>query len=328
MLFNNCSRSAALALVLGVSASGNALADVNVVVSSKPIHALVASVMNGVGTADVLVSGTASPHSYAMKPSDAKKANTADVFFRVSESLEPFTGKLVSSLPKSVKVISLSEAPGVTLLQRRSGGAFEDHDDHGRDHGHKHGKKAKNEHDHDHDHDHDEDDPHVWLDPENAKAMVRHIAAVLAEAAPDKAAQIKANAGAEIGRLDALDTELEQQLKPLADKPFVVYHDAYQYLEKRYGLQAVGSLTVNPDVAPSGRRLRDLRRKITETKAECVFAEPQFEARITNLIADGTKARTGTLDPEGTSLKPGPDLYHTLMRNLAEGLKGCLAKGA
>ena len=158
--------------------------------------------------------------------------------------------------------------------------------------------------------------------------MVRHIADVLAEAAPDKATQIRANADAEIGRLDTLASELEQQLKPLAGKPFVVYHDAYQYLEKRYGLQAVGSLTVNPDVTPSGRRLRDLRRKITETKAECVFAEPQFEARITNLIADGTKARTGTLDPEGTTLTPGPELYHTLMRNLAEGLKGCLAKGA
>ena len=327
MQFNHRTRSAALAMILGMSTSGGALAEVSVVVSSKPIHALVASVMAGVGTPDVLVSGAASPHSYAMKPSDAKKANTADVFFRVSESLEPFTGKLVSSLPKSVKIVSLAEAPGLTLLERRTGGAFQDHD-HGHDHGHSHGKKAKAKHKHDHDHDHDEDDPHVWLDPNNAKAMVRHIADVLSAAAPDKAAQIKANADAEIGRLDALASDLEQQLKPLAGKPFVVYHDAYQYLEKRYGLQAVGSLTVNPDVTPSGRRLRDLRRKITETKAEFVFAEPQFEARITNLIADGTKARTGTLDPEGTTLTPGPELYHTLMRNLAEGLKGCLAKGA
>ena len=327
MQFNHRTRSAALAMILGMSTSGGALAEVSVVVSSKPIHALVASVMSGIGTADVLVSGAASPHSYAMKPSDAKKANTADVFFRVSESLEPFTGKLVSSLPKSVKIVSLAEAPGLMLLERRTGGAFEDHD-HGHNHGHSHGKQAKAKHKHDHDHDHDEDDPHVWLDPNNAKAMVRHIADVLAEAAPDKATQIRANADAEIGRLDTLASELEQQLKPLAGKPFVVYHDAYQYLEKRYGLQAVGSLTVNPDVTPSGRRLRDLRRKITETKAECVFAEPQFEARITNLIADGTKARTGTLDPEGTTLTPGPELYHTLMRNLAEGLKGCLAKGA
>lgn len=323
MQFNHRTRSAALAMILGMSTSGGALAEVSVVVSSKPIHALVASVMAGVGTPDVLVSGAASPHSYAMKPSDAKKANTADVFFRVSESLEPFTGKLVSSLPKSVKIVSLAEAPGLTLLERRTGGAFQDHD-----HGHSHGKKAKAKHKHDHDHDHDEDDPHVWLDPNNAKAMVRHIADVLAEVAPDKATQIRANADAEIDRLDTLASDLEQQLKPLASKPFVVYHDAYQYLEKRYGLQAVGSLTVNPDVTPSGRRLRDLRRKITETKAECVFAEPQFEARITNLIADGTKARTGTLDPEGTTLTPGPELYHTLMRNLAEGLKGCLAKGA
>ncbi len=303
---------AALCCALPVSSA--ALADVDVVVTSKPIHALVASVMQGIGTPALLVGGTASPHSYAMKPSDAQKVNTADVFFRVSEALEPFTGKVVASLPKSVRVVSLAEAPGLKLLDRREGGAFES-DDHG--HGHDHAK-------HD-DHDHEQHDPHVWLDPDNAKAMVRQIADVLAEIAPDKAAAIKSNAEAELARIDSLSAELERELKPLAGKPFIVYHDAYQYLENRFGLTAVGSLTVSPDAAPSGRRLRALRKKITTAKAECVFAEPQFEARVNKSVVEGTKARSGTLDPEGTQLTPGPELYATLMRNLAQNLKSCLA---
>jgi zinc transport system substrate-binding protein len=304
------------ALCCALPVSSEALADVDVVVTSKPIHALVASVMQGIGTPALLVGGTASPHSYAMKPSDAQKVNTADVFFRVSEALEPFTGKVVASLPKSVRVVSLAEAPGLKLLDRREGGAFEA-DDHGHGHSHDHAK-------HD-DHDHEQHDPHVWLDPGNAKAMVRQIADVLAEVAPDKAAAIKTNAEAELARIDSLSAELERELKPLAGKPFIVYHDAYQYLENRFGLTAVGSLTVSPDAAPSGRRLRDLRKKITTAKAECVFAEPQFEARVNKSVIEGTKARSGTLDPEGTQLTPGPELYATLMRNLAQNLKSCLA---
>ena len=314
-------------VALGSLLPSAALAEVKVVVTSKPIHALVAKVMAGVGTPDILVGGSASPHAYAMKPSDARKVNAADVFFRVSEALEPFTGKVVASLPKSVRVVSLAEAPGLTLLERREGGAFEAHDhaaEKGHGHGHKHDHEAGKAADHDHDDD-EPADPHVWLDPDNAKAMVRHIADILGAAAPDKADVIKANAEAEIASITALAAELEQDLKPLAGKPFVVYHDAYQYMEKRYGLTAVGSLTVSPDVTPSGKRLQTLRRKIASTGAVCIFAEPHFEERVTKTIADGTKSRTGVLDPEGTTLTPGPDLYATLMRNLARGFKGCLA---
>lgn len=303
---------AALCCLLPVSMI--ARAEVNVVVTSKPIHSLVASVMAGIGNPTLLVGGTASPHSYAMKPSDAQKVNTANVFFRVSEALEPFTGKVVASLPKSVRVVSLGEAPGLKLLDRRQGGAFEAHDP-GHNHDHKPGDK---------DHDHEQHDPHVWLDPDNAKAMVRQIADVLAEVAPDKAAAIRTNAEAETARIDALSAELERELKPLTGKPFAVYHDAYQYLENRFGLNAVGSLTVSPDAAPSGRRLRELRKKITTANAKCVFAEPQFEARVNKSVIEGTTARSGVLDPEGTLLTPGTDLYPALMRNLAKSLKACL----
>ena len=299
--------------------SGAALAETKVVVTSKPIHALVASVMVGIGTPELLVDGTASPHSYAMKPSDAQKVHSADVFFRVAEELEPFTAKLVAGLPRFVRVVSLIEAPGLKRLPRREGGAFEVHKEHGHKHAHGH------DHDGDADDEHAATDPHVWLDPENAKTMVGHIADVLATLMPQKATTLRANAEAEIGRISAMSDELGRELAPVAGRPFIVYHDAYQYFERRYGLTAAGSVTVSPDLPPSGKRLQELRRKIASSGAVCVFAEPYFSPRVTDVLVEGTNARIGTLDPEGTTLTPGPGLYHTLMRNLARDFKTCLA---
>lgn len=296
-----------------------ALADLKVVVTSNPIHALVSSVMAGIGSPDLLVDGPASPHTYSLKPSDARKVHSADVLFRVSRQLEPFTGKLVTSLPKTVRVVSLAETPGLTLLERREGGAFEEHAEHGGGTDHRH-------EDHGHEHDDTEaHDPHVWLDPDNAKAMVHHIADVLAELAPDKAPVLKANAEATIASINALSDELAREMAPLSGKPFIVYHDAYQYFEKRYGLTAVGTVTVSPDLPPSGKRLQELRRKIATSGALCVFAEPYFDPRVIDVVVESTPARSGTLDPEGTKLTSGPDLYFRLMRALATNLKTCMA---
>lgn len=311
---------------------GAALAEVKVVVTSKPIHALVSSVMTGIGSPKLLVDGPASPHTYSLKPSDARSVHGADVFFRVSEQLEPFTGKLLKALPKSVRVVSLAETPGLQLLEQREGGAFEEHeheeaDHHGEaDHDDKeHAHDDHHEHEDEHDHDHAEArDPHVWLDPENAKAMVGHIANVLAELAPDNANALRANAEAEIARINKLSDELAREMAPLSGKPFIVYHDAYQYFEKRYGLAAAGSVTVSPDLPPSGKRLQELRDKIASAGALCVFAEPHFDPRVVKVVVEGTKARTGTLDPEATTLTPGPDLYAKLMRALAANMKACL----
>jgi zinc transport system substrate-binding protein len=296
-----------------------ARAEVKVVVTSKPIHSLVAGVMEGVGSPRVLIEGAASPHTYAMRPSDAKAVAGADAFFRVSVELEPFTAKLVKSLPKKVRVITLEEAPGLKLLEMREGGAFEAHE-HGEkdhDHGHSHGKKAAA-------HDEDEHDPHVWLDPQNAKAMVAEIVKVLGEVSPADAAKFKANGAALSAKIDALAVELERDTKPLAGKPFIVFHDSSQYFEQRFGLTAAGSITVSPDVKPSAKRLTELRKKVTSHEAVCVFAEPSFEPKLVTTLIEGTKARSGTLDTEGVSLKPGPDLYFTLMRNVAAAMKACL----
>jgi zinc transport system substrate-binding protein len=289
-----------------------------VVVSIKPIHSLVASVMHGVGAPTLLVRGGASPHSYTMKPSDAKALSAADLVVWVGPEMEGFLEKpLQANAPKATR-LTLMELKGLTLLQTREGGAWEAHDHGHEGHGHK-------DHDHkDHDDDHDELNTHIWLDPANARAIVTATADALAAKDPADAEAYRTNADRTLQAIDALDAELKATLAPLKDKPFVVFHDAYQYFEARYDLSAVGSITVSPDRRPSAKRLSAIRAKIAGLNAACVFAEPQFEPTLVRTVVEGTKAKTGVLDPEGADLPEGEALYPTLMRNLAASLRGCL----
>jgi zinc transport system substrate-binding protein len=298
------------ALFLGVLPGAVRAEGVDVVVTIKPIHSLVARVMEGVGVPTLLVEGSASPHTFSLKPSHIRAIDAAGVFIRVSERLEPFTGKIVRSLPESVRLITLVDAPGIKLLSQRQTGTFErqrhDHDAPDRA-----GDSAK--------------DSHIWLDPDNAKAIGLYVGVVLGERYPQHAARFKANAERLGAQIDALTAELEATTRPLRDKPFVVFHDAYQYFDDRFDLDAVGSITVSPDVQPSAKRLTELRQKLRSLQAVCVFAEPLFQSGLVAAVTEGTDARAGTLDPEGMSLPPGPQLYFTLMRNLAGSLKACLA---
>jgi zinc transport system substrate-binding protein len=314
---------------LCLAGSTSALAELKIVATIKPIHALVAGVMAGVGEPKLLIDGAGSPHTFALKPSDARTLNQADVVFRVSDGLEPFMITVLTALPKSVRVITLEDAPGLTLHKMRSGATFEQHM---HDHGPKGQVKKADAHDH-HGHGHgkpgkaaEANDGHIWLDPANAKIIAQHIASVLATEAPEHAARFKDNAEAVSRSLDQLDAELGQVLKPIAGRPYIVFHDAYQYLEHRYGLTPAGAVTVSPEIAPSAKRLSELRKKISTLKAVCVFAEPQFEPKLVRTITEGTSARTGTLDYLGASLKPGPDLYFSVLRSLAGDLKACLSE--
>jgi zinc transport system substrate-binding protein len=285
-----------------------ARADVtDVVVTIKPIHSLVAQVMEGVGVPVLLVDGAASPHSFSLRPSQVRAINTAGVFIRVSERLEPFTGKIVRSLPEGVQLVTLVDVPGIKLLSRREDGTFENHV-HAAGDGHDTAR-----------------DSHLWLDPDNAKVIGNYIAGVLAARYPQHADRFKANAERLGAEIDLLAGELEAATQPLRDLPFVVFHDAYQYFDARFRLDAVGSITVSPEVQPSAKRLTDLRRKIRSLKAVCVFAEPYFQPALVAAVIEDTHARAGTLDPEGLSLEAGPHLYFQLMRNLAASLKSCLA---
>lgn len=291
-----------------------------VVVSIKPIHSLVASVMHGMGEPTLLVRGGASPHSYTMKPSDAKALSAADLVVWVGPELESFLEKpLKANAPKATR-LTLMDLKGLTLLETREGGAWEAHD-----HGHKGGHDHKHDHKgHDHAEEHEELNSHIWLDPANARAIVTATAEALAAKDPASAETYRTNADRTLQQLDALDAELKAALAPVKDKPFVVFHDAYQYFEARYDLSAVGSITVSPDRRPSAKRLSAIRAKIGGLGAACVFAEPQFEPALVQTVVEGTKAKTGVLDPEGTELQEGETLYPTLLRNLAASLRGCL----
>jgi zinc transport system substrate-binding protein len=308
---------ARLALVAGavVSALWAAPAHaVEVVVTIKPLHALVARVMAGAGTPHLLVQGATSPHVYALRPSDAAKLNAADIFVRMSDAMEPFTARIVKSLPQRVQVVTLEDTPMLRLLPRRTGATFAEP---ARGHGHTDR--------HSHGHDHGTADGHAWLDPANAKLMADRIAEALATAAPAEAAAFRANARRLKADLDALSAELARDLAPVAGKPFVVFHDALQYFEQRYGLRAVGAIAVSPEVPPGARRLSALRQQIASLKADCILAEPQLDTRLVHAVAEGTGVRVGTIDPEGIRLPTGPDHYFALLRALASDLKACLA---
>jgi zinc transport system substrate-binding protein len=298
-----------------------------VLTSIKPIHSLVASVMRGVAEPGLLVKGAASPHAFSLRPSDARALDQADLVFWMGEDLETFLEKPIESLGKKAHVVPLMDAPRVKLLPTREGGAWEPHV---HEEGEENEEHAEAGHDHDHGHDHHDHggkDAHVWLDVANARAMVAAISAELVEHDAANADRYKANAKDLTERLTALDAELRTTLQPVKDRPYVVFHDAYHYVEARYGLNAVGAITVSPDQRPSAQRLSQLRAKITSLDATCVFAEPQFEPTLVGTVVEGTKARKGVLDPLGADLPDGPDLYFQLMRGLAGSLVSCLKAG-
>ena len=339
-------KSALLASTFLFTSTAVATADVKVVASIKPVHSLVASVMQGVSEPSLLVKGAGSPHTYSLKPSQAKELQAADIVFWMSHDLEAFLENSIESIAKNAKAVSLMDSHGLMKLNFREGGAFDahdhGHDDHGDDkhddHGHDkhddHGDDKHDDHGHDkhddHGHDkhdehgHDEVDPHVWLDPQNAKSLVHEIEEHLAEIDPSNAAKYEANAKAVMKKLDALTKEIEADLKPIRDRGYVVFHDAYQYFEKRFGVSAVGSITVSPEVLPGAERVSELRDKVKSLNASCVFSEPQFEPKLVKTITENTDAGTGVLDPLGANIKDGPELYFTLIRNMAKSLKDCL----
>jgi zinc transport system substrate-binding protein len=282
-----------------------------VLASIKPLHSLAATVMDGVGKPGLLMRATASAHTYTLRPSDARAIEQADVMFWIGPDYEAFMAKAVRGLPRKARVVTMSAVPDVALLPTREGGVWIAEDGHD----HAHGDNA-------------EHDMHLWLDPVNAKAFARAMAATLAEADPAHAERYQANAQTLAARLDALDEDLRARLAPVAHKPFVVFHDAYQYLEKRYGLTAAGSITVTPDRTPGPRRLSDLRRAIAERNANCVFSEPQFTSALAGTVASGTRARAGVLDPLGAAIPEGKDAYFAMMETLADSFVGCLGHGS
>ena len=288
-----------------------AAASPRVVASILPVHSLVAGVMQGIGAPLLLVVGAASPHDFALSPRSAQALQSADAVFWIGPGMESFLVKPLAALSQDSAVVALGAH--VDLLEGREGGTWEAHDEPGHD-------GAENGHHGHHDH-----DMHVWLDPLTAQAMVRAIVATLQKTDPANGRAYAANGDALVQRLDRLDAALRSGLEPFRTIPYVVFHDAYQYFERRYAMNAVGSLTISPDRSPGVKRLYAIREKVQSTGARCVFAEPQFAPALVATVLEGTRARPGTLDPVGAAIAPGPDAYFTLLENLAAGLRDCLA---
>ena len=300
------------ALIFALLLATPAWAAPQVLATIKPVHSLVAGVMQGVGEPDLLIRGALSAHSYELKPSDARKLHEADVIFEIGPGMETYLSGPLKALSGRATVVALEQAPGVKLLPARHGGLWgdEDEDEHGHGHGHAHGPH----------------DPHIWLDPHNAVAMTRAIAAALIARDPAHAAAYRKNEARQIAMLQALDRELAARLAPVRARPYMVFHDAYRYLEERYGLSSVGAVTVAPDRPIGTRRAVALRETIVRGGVVCLFREPQFPPKLIAALNRGTGARIGVLDPLGADLEPGPGLYPRLLRDLAQSLTSCLGK--
>jgi zinc transport system substrate-binding protein len=304
-------------LAAAVLAAGPVLAEIKVAATIKPVHSLVAAVMGDTGKPALLLDGPASPHVTALRPSQARIIEKSDIVFAIGEGFEAFLEKLMES-HGGKRIVELAEAPGVTLLAYRNAGGHESAEDHGHGHGHGHGAD-------DHGDEHGPVDPHMWLDPVNGKAMARHIAAVLSVVDPANAVSYEDNAKAVARDLDALERDLAARFAAVKDRAFLVFHDAYQYLEARFDLNGQGAIVLNPETPPGARRIQEIRHRIEEAGVACVFSEPQFEVGYVRTVLEGTQAGTASLDPLGVEVVPGPGAYRQMLTDLSDALAGCLA---
>ena len=308
-------------------------ADIKVVASIKPIHSLASYLMNGVAKPDLIVDGYASPHGFAMKPSHAKMLQNADLIFWVGEDLESFLEKPLGSIAKKAEKIELMQVKGLQILKFRERNIFDDHDDHGHD---DHGKKEDHD-DHDHDshakkdghddhddhegHAHGEFDPHIWLDPINAKVILFEMSKHLIENDPQNEKIYRENLSKGYKEIDKLTKDVSSELSNSVAS--IVFHDAYQYFEKRFSVNILGAFTVNTDVMPGAEQLAEIREVIEHDKVACVFSEPQFNPDIIKAVAKDMNIKTGVVDPLGATLNPGKDLYFALIKNMSASFKGC-----
>lgn len=316
------------ALLSSMSVAALAVEDTSRVITTiKPLHSLVSAVMAGVDTPYLMIQGSASPHGFSLRPSDAVALEGAHLVFMIDESFEVSLVKPVHALASSARVVLLSDAKGLILKPRREGGTFEEHDhaDSGHHDDEEHHEEDEPKGDHDHRaHGHGVYDMHIWLDPENAAAMSRMIADVLMEVDPAHGETYAVNADRLLHRLRTLTAEITEEIKPVRDKPFVVLHDAYQYFENRFGLSATGSVMVDDAEPPSAKRIQKLRNKVRDLGAVCVFAEPQFNSSLVDVVTENTPARTGVLDPLGAAIESGPEAYFALIRDMARSFADCL----
>ena len=316
-----------------------AKAETKVVASIKPIHSLISYVMDGVGTPGLLVDGSSSPHTFQLKPSHATMLQEADIVFWIGEDLESFLETPLESIAKEAKQVTLMESEDIVMLKFREKNVFDDHDDHGdehddhdeheehgdehEEHGDEHEEHGDehDEHAHHDGHNHGEFDIHFWLDPEIAKTIVQIAAKEISEIDPANASKYEANAAKALNKLDQLINDTRGKINK--DATYVVFHDAFQYFEQRFGIEVIGALTVNPEILPGAKQLAEIREIIEHEAVNCLFSEPQFNPTIAEIIASDTGVKAAVLDPLGAELEPGKDLYFDLISDMASSFESC-----
>ena len=291
---------------------------ISVVASIKPIHSLVAAVMGDIGTPHLLLEAPTSAHHFTLKPSQARSLQAADIVFWVGPTMEQPLTKALATLAPQAQTLPLIESAGLVLINfDEVAPAHEKHDHE------KHGLEKHDKHDEHAKHDDHLINPHIWLDPQNAKIMLGVIAARLAKADPENASTYAANADLMAARLATLETDITSQLASYSAARFLVLHDAHVYFERRFGLRNYGAITTEPDVMPTASRVKALRDELREHHFDCIFTEPFLGQKAVALIAEGSKVSIGTLDPIASNLPAGAQLYPDLLISYAKALQSC-----
>ncbi|MBX7146677.1 MAG: zinc ABC transporter substrate-binding protein [Alphaproteobacteria bacterium] len=281
-----------------------------ILTSIKPLHSLVANLTEGVSNPDLLITGAQSEHTYQLKPSDIKKINQAQIIFWMGETIEPALAKLFNNADQVHKnspiIIKLSSVEGLKLLPLRHP---DDHESHGDDF---------------HELSHFNYDAHIWLDIDNVIILINYITQIFIQNDPDHKVLYQANNQKMITKLKTLDQEIVDKLKPVHHKAFIVTHDAYQYFSKHYNLTNDEAISLSPDQSPGTKHLNDIQKKIITNKVTCFFEEPSHKTYFKDILKNNPTIHTKILDPLGGTLKEGPDLYFTMMKNLADNFYECL----
>ncbi|HIE1061802.1 TPA: zinc ABC transporter substrate-binding protein ZnuA [Serratia marcescens] len=284
-----------------------------VVTTIRPLGFIASAIADGVTPTEVLLPDGASPHDFALRPSYIQRLRSADLVLWIGPDMEAFLTKALVPISATHK-LAISELPAVKPLLMKG----EDDDDHD------HAGEAHNHADDDHGHHHGEYNMHVWLSPEVAKVTAIAIHDRLLELMPQNKDKLDANLRQFENLLTQTDKNVGNMLTPVQGKGYFVFHDAYGYFEKHYGLSPLGHFTVNPEIQPGAQRLHQIRTQLVEQKAVCVFAEPQFRPAVINAVAKGTTVRSGTLDPLGIGIALGKDSYGKFLTQLSSQYVSCL----
>ena len=302
-------------LFYSFAAQADVKTDIKVVTTIKPLHSLISRIMESRGEPQLIIEGTNNPHTFVFKPSHAEMLEEADIVFWIGEDLEAFMEKPLDSLAKNAKKIAFMESDSIEKLKFREKNIFDDHDDHD-DHEDEH--EGHDDHD---DHKHGEFDAHIWLDPENAKEMVKIIRDELIKIDPEGQRQYSVNTAGATLELDNLINNVEKELSK--DISYVVFHDAYQYFETRFGVTSAGALTLNPDVLPGAKQIADIQDLIRDKGIKCIFSEPQYNPKIIETLGNDMNISTGVMDPLGAFIEEGPSMYGELINGITNSIKEC-----